>query len=102
MHGKDGSIEPTEVPEDRIIFSIQIASSKNKITTDPSSFKGQKGVNVIQDGRWYKYLVGTETDYHRALETCKGIKSDFPDAFVVASKNGKLIPLNDAIVEINR
>lgn len=95
-------IEPTVIPADEIIFSIQIASSKNKIAPDPSSFKGQMGVIVIQDGRWYKYLVGREADYHRALESCKGIKGDFPDAFVVASKNGKLIPLNDAIIEINR
>ena len=94
--------EPVVIPADQIVFSIQISSSKNKIFPDPSSFKGLKGVVVVQDGRWYKYLVDQETNYHNALEKCQAIKKKFPDAFVVASKNGKLIPLNNALIEINR
>lgn len=96
------SIEKEKLPSDQIVFSIQIASSKNKISTDPSSFKGQTGVIVVADGRWYKYLVGQEISYHNALESCKTIKHLFPDAFVVASMNGKLMPLNDALIEINK
>ena len=57
---------------------------------------------MIEDGRWYKYLVGQEMDYHRALEKCQELKNTFPDAFVVASKDGKLMPLSDALAEINR
>ena len=87
---------------DQILFSVQVASSKNKIATEPSSFKGYSQVSVIQDGRWYKYLVGEENSYHTALEMCKGVKDDYPDAFVVASKNGRIIPLKDALEEINR
>ena len=86
---------------EKIIFSIQLASSKNKIATDPSSFKGYEQVMVIQDGRWFKYLLGKESSYHNALEKCKAIKSDYPDAFVVASKAGKIVPLNEALEEIN-
>jgi len=92
---------PDPLQSDRIIFSIQLASSKNKIATDPSSFKGYEQVMVIQDGRWYKYLFGKESSYHNALEKCKTIKSDYPDAFVVASKGGKIVPLNEALEEIN-
>ena len=94
--------EEVVIPPDQVIFSVQIASSKNKIATDPSSFKGHRGVLVIEDGRWFKYLIGAESDYHQALEFCQELKSDFPDAFVVASKNGELLPLNEALVEINK
>lgn len=87
---------------DRIYFSIQLASSKSKIDTDPSSFKGYEEVMVIEDGRWFKYMVGKESNYHSALERCKSIKKDYPDAFVVASKAGKIIPLNDALEEMNQ
>ena len=45
------SSKPEILPPDQIVFRIQISSSKNKISTDPSSFKGQKGVNVNSDGR---------------------------------------------------
>lgn len=94
--------EPPSPAADRIIFSIQLASSKNKIAPEPSSFKGYKQVRVVQDGRWYKYIVGKETSYHAALERCNTIKTDFPDAFVVASKGGKILPLNDALEELNQ
>jgi N-acetylmuramoyl-L-alanine amidase len=87
---------------DQILFSVQIASSKNKIPTEPSSFNGYEQVSVIEDGRWFKYLVGKEESYHGALERCQQIKVDYPDAFVVASKNGRIIPLKDALEEINR
>lgn len=96
------SANTTDAPEtNQIIFSIQLASSKNKVATDPASFKGYKEVMVVQDGRWYKYLLGKEADYHIALEKCKDIKSDYPDAFVVASKEGKILPLSEALEEIN-
>jgi N-acetylmuramoyl-L-alanine amidase len=90
------------IPPDQMIFSVQVASSKNKIAPEPSSFKGHQGVMVMEDGRWFKYLIGTETDYHSALEFCQEIKVDFPDAFVVASKNGELVPLSEALLEINK
>lgn len=90
------------IEPDQTVFSIQVASSKNKISTDPSSFKGHQGVRVISDGRWYKYLIGRELSYYTALDKCNAVKVDFPDAFVVASKNDKLVPLKDALQEINR
>jgi len=103
--GNDAAVVAEAVQDpaqpDQIIFSIQLASSKNKVATDPSSFKGYEKVMVIQDGRWFKYLLGNESSYHNALERCKVVKSDYPDAFVVASKAGKIIPLNDALEEIN-
>lgn len=86
---------------DRIIFRIQLASSKNKVAADPASFKGYENVRVIQDGRWFKYLYGEENNYHSALERCKAVKADYPDAFVVASKGENIVPLSDALEEIN-
>jgi len=94
--------EESEAKADQILFSVQVASSKNKIATDASSFKGYSQIRVIQDGRWYKYLVGEENSYLTALDMCKGVKADYPDAFVVASKNSRIIPLKDALEEINR
>jgi N-acetylmuramoyl-L-alanine amidase len=91
-----------EIPADQVVFYIQVASSRNKSSTDPSSFKGYENVRVVQDGRWFKYMVGQEADYNSVLEECLLVKEDFPDAFVVAMKNGKIIPLYDAIEEINK
>jgi N-acetylmuramoyl-L-alanine amidase len=91
-----------ETNANQVVFYIQVAYSRNKTATDPSSFKGYENVMVFQDGRWFKYLVDREPDYSSVLEHCKKVKEDFPDAFVVAIKNDKIIPLNEALEEINR
>jgi len=90
------------VPPDQIVFRVQVASSRNRNPADPAAFKGYRNIRVVQEGRWYKYMVGHETDYNKALDLCTRVKSDFPDAFVVAMKNGELMPLSEAIHEINR
>ncbi len=91
-----------EIPDNGVVFRIQVASTRNKVPADASSFKGYRDVNVVQDGRWYKYMVGFETDYQEALNRCLRVKADFPDAFVVALKNSQLIPIHEAILEINQ
>jgi N-acetylmuramoyl-L-alanine amidase len=87
--------------EQSVIFCIQVASSRNRTSTDPASFKGYDDVLVVQDGKWFKYMVGRETAYKDAVDRCALVKKDFPDAFIVAIKGGKLIPLGEAIEEIN-
>ncbi|MFH0756078.1 MAG: N-acetylmuramoyl-L-alanine amidase [Bacteroidota bacterium] len=91
-----------QIRADQLVFCIQVASSRNLSSTEPSSFKGYTEVRVVQDGRWFKYMTGQELNYNDALASCIKVKEDFPDAFVVALKNGKLIPLNEAIEEINK
>ena len=85
-----------------IQFKIQVASSRTRVETTPENFKGQAHVIVLQDGRWYKYLVGSNTDYQSALDQCLKVKNDYPDAFVVAVKGNEIIPLSDALIEINK
>lgn len=87
---------------DRITFLVQIASAKNRIEPEPSGFKGYENITVIEHGKWYKYAVGDNLSYHEALEKCTQVKNDFPDAFVIAVRNNELVPLSEAIVEINK
>ena len=87
---------------DEIFFLVQIASSKNLVPTTPSDFRGYSDVTVIEHGKWYKYAVGRVMTYHDALEACTAVKEDFPGAFVIAVRNNEIVPLNEAILEINR
>jgi N-acetylmuramoyl-L-alanine amidase len=48
----------------------------------------------------YKYTIGSEADYSKISEIQKNIKKDFPDSFTIAIKNGKKIPINQALKEI--
>ncbi len=95
-------VPEANMPVDNVIkFYIQIASSRNNIGTEPSSFKGYTDVKIFEQGRWFKYTVGSGNTYHEAIEKCSDVKNDFPDAFVIAVKNGEIIPMNDALMEIN-
>ncbi|MEZ5072614.1 MAG: hypothetical protein R2751_17060, partial [Bacteroidales bacterium] len=67
------------------------------IETDPSNFKGHREIWMKEDGRWFKYLEGREDSYQKALERCASIKTDFPDAFVVALRDGRFIPITEAL-----
>jgi N-acetylmuramoyl-L-alanine amidase len=97
-----GTTYTRPVLDNEVVFAIQIASSKTITSTEATEFKGYSDVTIVEDGRWYKYLVGQKTSYQEVLNHCKNVKKDFPDAFIIALKNKKIIPLNEAIEEINR
>ncbi|HDR68214.1 MAG TPA: N-acetylmuramoyl-L-alanine amidase [Bacteroidaceae bacterium] len=91
-----------DVDPSLIFFRVQIASSRNRVPADPSAFKGYQDVSIIEEGRWFKYVVGGNADYNMALEQCRKVKKDFPDAFVVAVRGDKIFPLSEALIEINK
>ena len=45
----------------------------------------------------YKYLCGTTKDYSGARKLLAEVRETFPDAFLVAYKGGRQIPMADAI-----
>ncbi len=83
-------------------FRVQIASSKNKVSTDPASFKGHTDVSVLEQGRWFKYTLGRKLSYNEALKRCENVKNDFPGSFVIAVRNNEIVPLSEALIEKNR
>jgi len=88
--------------ENEIAFHVQIVSSRNLVETDPASFKGYQNVKALKQGIWYKYLVGRTDSYENALNYCSKVKDDYPGAFVIAVRNGEIISLKEAILEINK
>jgi N-acetylmuramoyl-L-alanine amidase len=94
------NIETTIIQEDtsKILFKVQIASSKNSVQTNPDSFKGLKNVEEIKINDTYKYTVGSFTNYTDIVKYKKSIEEVYPDAFIIAvEKEGNLVPLNEAI-----
>jgi len=84
-----------------IEFKVQIASSQIPITNTSPQFKSIEDIDTIKVNGVYKYLTGSSQSYSEALEYCKIVKQKFPDAFVVALENGKMIPLKKALEKIN-
>lgn len=91
-----------DINKDDIVFKVQIASSKKQIKIEPGNFKGLSDVEEIYIDNSYKYTVGNETDYNKIINKQKEIRKYYPDAFVIAIKNGEKIPLKQALKEIKK
>ncbi len=84
-----------------IVFMVQIAAVPKNKTSGEMSFKGINTVTRIESGERYKYAAGRFSLFEEALEYRRVITKEYPDAFVIAVRNGKVIPLKDAVDEIN-
>ncbi len=83
--------------QDEISFKIQVTSSANKIEIKPENFNGLSDVTEIKSGGRFKYTSGLFTDFSDAVGYRKKIETYYPDAFVVAIKDNKIVPLQQAL-----
>lgn len=78
-------------------------SSVKPVAKNSNSFKKCKNIegftkiDEIISNNTYKYLVGEKTKYSEIIQLSKSVRKYYPDAFIVAIKHGKIIPLNDAL-----
>lgn len=82
---------------DEVIFMVQIAASSIKTGIEPSNFNGLKDIMEIPSNERYRYVSGRFKDYPEAAEHRKNLESFYPDAFVIAVKNNKILPLQEAL-----
>ncbi len=80
------------------VFKIQILASTRKIIDGSRELKGLK-TEEIHEGKMYKYTYGSTNDYNEILQMKKSISAKFPEAFVIAFKNGKRMETYNAIAE---
>lgn len=78
-----------------IHYKIQIYATKDNLSVTDKKFEGLS-VNKHKDGDWWKYTVGDERKYADAQKVQARIKERFPDAFMVAYKNGVKIAVSEA------
>jgi N-acetylmuramoyl-L-alanine amidase len=82
-----------------VVFGVQILASSKKISTKDPQFKGYEDIMEYQTGNIFKYVVKGSSSYDETFVLGKKVKSRFPDAFVIAVKDGKIIPLDQALKE---
>lgn len=81
------------------VFKIQISIGRAKLSPNDRQFKGIAGVEYYEEGGFYKYTVGNTTDYNDIARQRREILSKFPEAFIIAFKDGKKMNVNEAISE---
>ena len=82
-----------------IIFKVQVSASTNPVSLDSDIFEDFSDVREYYMSDIYKYAVGNKQTYDEIVNYSKWVRNRFPDAFIIAVKNGKIIPLSKALKE---
>ncbi|MEZ5103031.1 MAG: MlaD family protein [Draconibacterium sp.] len=80
-----------------IMFKVHLISTENKIPLDSKIFEGLGEVEEYEASGAYSYLLGATSSYSEIVEAQKKAKEKFPDATIIAFKNGRLIKLEKAL-----
>ena len=86
------------IPNSEYEFFIQYLVSKNNYKEDNAVFKGHTPTKILNENKLYKYLIGP-FDVNTVFTKRNEITKDFPDAFIVAYKEGKKVSTPEAIQE---
>ena len=82
-----------------IVFKVQIFAVNRTLRPGSQQFKGHKDVDSYQENGQVKYTIGASGDYNSIATLRKKLMEDFPEAFIVAFKNGERMDVNKAIAE---
>jgi N-acetylmuramoyl-L-alanine amidase len=81
------------------IFKVQILTSPKALKAGDSRFKGVKDASSYQEGGLFKYTVGASEDYNEINRLRKDLLAKFPEAFIIAFKDGQRVNVQEAIKE---
>jgi len=83
--------------KNQIVYKIHLISSPAKLSTESSFFKGLDPIEEIKVSDSYNYMAGKSTDFEVISKLLETARINFPDASLVAFKNGRKIKLEKAI-----
>ncbi|SHJ53886.1 phospholipid/cholesterol/gamma-HCH transport system substrate-binding protein [Tangfeifania diversioriginum] len=91
-----------DAAEENIVFKVHLVSSENKIPLDADHFKGLGPIEEYEASGAYSYLAGESHSYAEIAELHVKATDKFPDATIVAFKNGRLIKLEKALKSLKK
>lgn len=89
-------------PKDAPVFKLQIFVGKRNLRKGDAHFKGETEFDSFQEGNLVKYTLGASTNYNEIYRLRKEKMEKFPEAFIIAFKNGKKYDVNQAIREFKQ
>jgi len=102
--GKDVYItaKPSTPDEkNQIIYKVHLISSPAKLSTESAFFKGLGRIEEMKVNETYNYMAGKSTDFDSISALLETARINFPDATLVAFKNGRKIKLEKAIKKLS-
>lgn len=93
-------VEPkAAVVVNKPVFKVQILVSSRKLKNGDPHLKGLTDYDYYQEAGYCKYTVGESANYNEIYRLRKQILDKFPEAFIIAFKNGAKMNVNEAIRE---
>ena len=90
--------QPRQV-QDEPVFKVQILTSSRVLRAGDSHFKGETQIDSYQENGMVKYTIGASTNYNEIYRLRKSLLEKFPEAFIIALKNGEKYDVSQAIRE---
>ena len=84
------------------VFKVQLLASSFRLKPNDVALKGLTEATCYEEGGMFKYTVGASEDYNEISQLRKSILDKFPQAFIIAFKEGKKMNVNEAIREYKR
>lgn len=81
------------------VFKVQIVASDVQLKKSSPQLKGMDNVQCYQENGMYKYTVGESENPNDILRLRKTLLDKFPQAFVIAFRDGAKMNVNEAIRE---
>ena len=98
--GKDVYItaKPSAPEEkDQIIYKVHLISSPAKLSVESPFFKGLGTIEENKVSETYNYLAGKTSDFGAITKMLDAARINFPNASIIAFKNGRKLKLEKAI-----
>jgi N-acetylmuramoyl-L-alanine amidase len=90
-------MKPADVSE--TVFKIQFLTSGSKLKNGDTRLKGLTGVDCYKEGGVWKYTIGASTNYNEIYRLRKQVAAKFPQAFIIAFRNGEKVDAAKAYQE---
>lgn len=84
------------------VFKVQILVSSRVLRKGDSHFKGETDYDSYQEGGMVKYTMGSSANYNEIYRLRKSLLEKFPEAFIIAFKDGQKYDVNQAIREFKQ
>lgn len=88
--------DPDLPDKDEAFYMIQVLTTTKMRPLDDLSFADYGYVAEFKANNLYKYAVGKSSSLEQISDMVPRVRENFPGAFVIAVREGKIIPLSEA------
>jgi N-acetylmuramoyl-L-alanine amidase len=91
--------KPQAPATDAPIFKVQLLAASVQLKANDPQLKGVQNTDYYRENGMFKYTAGASTDYNEINQLRRTLNDRFPQAFVIAFKNGQRVDVHAAIQE---